>query len=118
MAENDAEEVPVGADEEQVERLVGSMSDRDAEYELDLRGLDHHHAHHAILNMFSKPFDRQRTVLIHLDPPDGRGGQSLFQPVATLLRDAISAGRVVSARPVSPEHGLGFRVTLPANQQG
>lgn len=96
-------------DEDDLRRLTGQA--RDAEFELDLRGLDVAHAGESVLRMLERArFREPRSVLIRLDPPEPGGGETLFQPIGRMLLEARRAGQLTRYSTLPPEAGLGFYV--------
>jgi len=83
----------------------------DAEYELDLRGLDAAHSVASVDRMLDRSrFRAARSVRILIDAPDGEGGTSHFQPIGRLLLDARKEGILEQMSTLPPEDTLGFRV--------
>lgn len=84
---------------------------REAEYELDLRGLDLPHSAASVERMLERSrFRAPRSVRILIDAPDGAGGGSHFQPLGRLLLDARKDGVLSAMTTLPPEDELGFRV--------
>lgn len=95
------------------ERLLRRLSDAgaDADYELDLRGLDRAHAEESVRRMLERTrFVEPRSVRIQLQPPPEGGGETLFQPIGRLLLEARRQAVLAGLSPLSPENGLGYRI--------
>ena len=91
------------------ERLLRRLSDvgADAEYELDLRGLDRVHAEESVRRMLERTrFVEPRSVRIRLQPPPEGGGETLFQPIGRLLLESRRQGVLSGLSPLSPETGV------------
>jgi hypothetical protein len=87
----------------------------EADYELDLTGVDREHARLAIERMLERQRfrDEGRSVVIRLDPAGPDSGETLFQPVGRQLLAAMKRGLVTHCSPLAPKHGAGFTVELP-----
>lgn len=97
------------ADHGELKPLFGES--REAEYELDLRGLDLLHASASVERMLERSrFRASRSVRILIDAPDGEGGTSHFQPLGRLLLDARKADTLTAMSTLPPEDELGFRI--------
>ncbi|MBO6561347.1 MAG: hypothetical protein JJ959_12465 [Nisaea sp.] len=97
------------ADHGDLKPLFGDS--RDAEYELDLRGLDLPHSAASVERMLERSrFRTPRSVRVLIDAPDGEGGGSHFQPLGRLLLDARKEGVLTAMTTLPPEDELGFRV--------
>lgn len=93
----------------QIKRLLGT--DTQAEYELDLQGLDRAHATESVSRMVERSrFLAPRSILVRLDPPPEGGGETLFQPIGRQLLDAKKAGFLSSLSPLPEPAGLGFHI--------
>ncbi len=90
----------------------------DAEYELDLRGLDLPHSIASIDRMVERQRfrDDARSVRIGLEPASENSGATLFGPVGRHLVDLMKRGLVVKTRPLANIDGGGFLVELPAGK--
>lgn len=83
----------------------------EAEYELDLRGLDMPHSVASTERMLERNrFRTPRSVRILIDAPDGEGGTSHFQPIGRLLLDARKEGILDQMSTLPPDDALGFRI--------
>lgn len=83
----------------------------EAEYELDLRGLDMPHSVASTERMLERNrFRTPRSVRILIDAPDGEGGTSHFQPIGRLLLDARKEGILTGMSTLPPEDVLGFHI--------
>ncbi|WP_193186465.1 hypothetical protein [Nisaea sediminum] len=97
------------ADHGDLKPLFGDS--RDAEYELDLRGLDLPHSAASVERMLERSrFRTPRSVRVLIDAPDGEGGSSHFQPLGRMLLDARKDGVLTAMTTLPPEDELGFRV--------
>lgn len=95
------------------ERLLRRLSEAgaDAEYELDLRGLDRAHAEESARRMLERNrFTEPRSVVVHLEPPPEGGGETLFQPIGRLLLEARRHGLLSGLSPLPREKGVGYRI--------
>ena len=95
------------------ERLLGALENgrSDAEYELDLSGLDLPHARESIRQMLERSrFRAPRSIALKLDPPPEGGGETLFQPVGRQLLEARRSGILSTLTPLPPEFGIGYRI--------
>ncbi len=92
--------------------------DGDAEYELDLRGLDLAHSLASIDRMVERQRfrDEARTVRIGLEPATAESGATLFGPVGRYLVELMKKGLVAKTRPLANIDGAGFLVELPAGK--
>ena len=105
------------ADHGELKPLFGKS--RDAEYELDLRGLDQPHSAASVERMLERSrFRVPRSVRILIDAPDGEGGGSHFQPLGRLLLDARREGVLSAMTTLPPEDELGFRVVTTGKPDG
>lgn len=97
------------ADHGELKPLFGES--REAEYELDLRGLDLPHSAASVERMLERSrFRSPRSVRVLIDAPDGEGGGSHFQPIGRLLLDARKDGILTAMTTLPPEDELGFRI--------
>lgn len=95
------------------ERLLRRLAEAgsDADYELDLRGLDRAHAEESVRRMLERNrFTEPRSIRIRLQPPPEGGGETLFQPIGRLLLQARRNGLLSRLSPLPPEKGVGYRV--------
>lgn len=95
------------------ERLLRRLAEAgsDADYELDLRGLDREHAEESVRRMLERNrFTEPRSVRIRLQPPPPGGGETLFQPIGRLLLQARRHGLLSRLTPLPPEKGVGYRI--------
>lgn len=92
--------------------------DGDAEYELDLRGLDLPHSLASIDRMVERQRFRNesRRVRIGLEPATAESGATLFGPVGRYLVELMKKGLVTKTRPLANIDGAGFLVELPAGK--
>jgi|TARA_S200002703_G_scaffold67164_1_gene58340 hypothetical protein len=83
----------------------------EAEYELDLRGLDMPHAIASTERMLERNrFRTPRSVRILIDAPDGEGSTSHFQPIGRLLLDSRKEGILTGMSTLPPDDALGFHI--------
>ena len=101
-------------DESTLRRLTGGSAQ--ADYELDLSGLDQAHALASIERMIERQRfrDEPRQVVVRIDPPSPGQGETLFQPVGRALLAYMKRGLVNSCRPLTTAEG--FNVALPGRQ--
>ena len=95
------------------ERLLRRLSaaGADADYELDLRGLDRLHAEESVRRMLERNrFTEPRSIRVQLQPPPEGGGETLFQPIGRLLLEARRHGLLSHLSPLPPEKGVGYRI--------
>ena len=98
---------------EDLRRLTGFHDQ--AEYELDLRGLDLAHARASVERMLERSrFRRPRSVVVRIDPASPVSGETLFQPIGRILLDALRADVATRCSPL-PEGAAGFWVQLKGN---
>jgi hypothetical protein len=92
--------------------------DGDAEYELDLRGLDLPHSLASIDRMVERQRFRSepRSVRIGLEAASAESGATLFGPIGRYLVDLMKRGLIAKTRPLANIDGGGFRVELPAGK--
>ncbi|TQV79572.1 hypothetical protein [Denitrobaculum tricleocarpae] len=103
-------------DERKLTRFLDVNSD--AEYELDLRGLDLPHSVASIDRMVERQRfrDDARSVRIGLEPASAGSGETLFGPIGRHLVELMKKGLVAKTRPIANIDGGGFRVELPAGK--
>ncbi|MEQ8394106.1 hypothetical protein [Thalassobaculum sp.] len=102
------------------ERLLRRLSEAgaDAEYELDLRGLDRVHAEESVRRMLERTrFTEPRSVRVRLQPPPEGGGETLFQPIGRLLLQARRQGVLNGLSPLSPEIGVGYWIETAGRKE-
>ncbi|WP_420402559.1 hypothetical protein [Nisaea sp.] len=105
------------ADHGDLKPLFGG--NRDAEYELDLRGLDLPHSAASVERMLEcSRFRAPRSVRVLIDAPDGEGGGSHFQPLGRLLLDARKDGVLSAMATLPPDDALGFRIVTTGKPDG
>ncbi len=95
------------------ERVLKRLSQAgvDADYELDLRGLDRAHAEESVRRMLERNrFTEPRSIRVRLQPPPEGGGETLFQPIGRLLLEARRHGLLSRLSPLPPETGVGYRI--------
>ena len=100
-----------------LKRLLGRRGESD--YELDLTGLDLAHAIGSVDRMVERQRfrDQERTVAIRIDPATPDSGETLFGRLGRHLLDLMRRGLIARVTPLSPEHGAGFDVILPAGKE-
>lgn len=90
----------------------------EAEYELDLTGLDLPHARESVARMLEwSRFRTPRAIAVRLDPPVAGGGETLFQPIGRLLLEARRSEVLSGLSPLPPESGIGFRIETVGNPE-
>ena len=95
------------------ERVLNRLSQAgaDADYELDLRGLDRAHAEESVWRMLERNrFTEPRSIRVRLQPPPDGGGETLFQPIGRLLLEARRHGLLSRLSPLPLETGVGYRI--------
>ncbi|MGO1119320.1 hypothetical protein ACTL6U_11465 [Rhodovibrionaceae bacterium A322] len=95
------------------QRVITRLMKRDsqAEWELDLKGLDKAHAEASVARMLERSrFKESKAVVLRLDPPVPGGQNNLFQPLGKLLLGALRQGWVRKVNPL--DAGAGFYVEL------
>lgn len=93
------------------ERLLDGLvaGPDDADYHLDLAGLDLPHAAESVRLMLERNrFRRPRAILVTVGAPQPGGGESLFQPIGRQLLDARRGGQVAAMKPITSDHGPGY----------
>ncbi len=87
----------------------------DADYEIDLSGLDLAHALASIDQMIERQRFREaeRQVRVRLDPATARSGETLFQPVGRHLLGLMKRELVLRCTPLAGDAGSGFLLVLP-----
>lgn len=96
--------------DERIVRLFGRNSE--AEYELDLKGLDRAHAEASVERMLERNrFRTPRSVRVIVDAPKGDGAESLFQPIGRMLLEARRVGVLSRLSTLPPDGERGFLLT-------
>ena len=105
------------AESRKLRRMLGGADE--AEYELDLTGLDLAHAIASIDRMVERQRFRGegRTVLVRLDPATASSGETLFRPIGQHLLGLLRHKLIVKCRPRAGDKGAGFFLELPAKRQ-
>jgi hypothetical protein len=99
--------------DEDIRRLTGFRDQ--AEYELDLTGLDLLHSKASVERMLERSrFRAPRSVVIRIDKAGPDTGETHFQPIGRQLVEAMREGIVLRCRPL-PEAGGGFWIQLAGN---
>lgn len=93
------------------ERLLDGLTagPDDAEYHLDLDGLDGPHATESVRRMLERNrFRQSRTILVTVGAPAPGGTDNLFQPVGRQLLEARRGGLIDAMKPITSDHGPGY----------
>ena len=102
-------------------RRLKRLLDRhgEADYELDLTGLDFAHASASIDRMVERQRFRDvgRSVVVRIDPATPESGETLFGRLGRHLLDLRRRGLVATLQPLDPRRGAGFNLTLPAGRE-
>ena len=103
------------------DRRLKRLLDRhgEADYELDLTGLDFAHASASIDRMVERQRfrDTGRSVVVRIDPATPQSGETLFGRLGRHLLDLRRRGLVATLQPLDPRRGAGFNLTLPAGRE-
>src|SRR3546814_2559787 len=98
-------------------RRLERLPDRrgEADYELDLTGLDLAHAIASIDRMVERQRFRDvgRSVVVRIDPATPESGETLFGRLGRHLLDLKRRGLIATLAPLDPSRGAGFNLTLP-----
>lgn len=109
---NDHDQTP-GQDQTPGEALFQKLGKgpTDADFELDLTGMDLAQAREALVLMLEQnQFLPVRSILVRLDKPAEGGGETLFQPVGRMLLEARRHGLLSTLSLLPPEDGIGYRL--------
>ena len=88
----------------------------DAEYHLDLDGLDAAHATESVRRMLERNrFRTSRTILVTVGAPTPGEGGNLFQPIGRQLLEARRAGGISAIKPITSDHGPGYWIRTTGN---
>lgn len=102
-------------------RRLTRLLDRqgEADYELDLTGLDFAHAVASVDRMVERQRFRDvgRSVVLRIDPATPDSGETLFGRLGRHLLDLKRRGLVATLAPLDPARGAGFNLTLPAGRE-
>ncbi|WP_227010125.1 hypothetical protein [Pelagibius marinus] len=106
-----------GSESRRLERLLDRQGE--ADYELDLTGLDLAHAVASVDRMVERQRFRDvgRSVLLRIDPATPDSGETLFGRLGRHLLDLKRRGLVATLAPLDPAKGAGFNLTLPAGKE-
>lgn len=106
-----------GSESRRLERLLDRQGE--ADYELDLTGLDLAHAVASVDRMVERQRFRDvgRSVVVRIDPATPDSGETLFGHLGRHLLDLKRRGLVATMQPLDPTLGAGFSVTLPARRE-
>src|SRR3546814_16994908 len=99
-------------------RRLKRLLDRhgEADYELDLTGLDLAHSIASIDRMVERQRFRDvgRSVVVRIDPATPESGETLFGRLGRHLLDLKRRGLIATLAPLDPYRGAGFTPPLPA----
>jgi hypothetical protein len=102
-------------------RRLKRLLDRhgEADYELDLTGLDLAHAVASVDRMVERQRFRDigRSVVVRIDPATPESGETLFGRLGRHLLDLKRRGLIATLAPLDPLRGAGFNLTLPAGRE-
>lgn len=106
-----------GSEGRRLERLLDRQGE--ADYELDLTGLDLAHAVASVDRMVERQRFRDvgRSVVLRIDPATPASGETLFGRLGRHLLDLKRGGLVATLAPLDPARGAGFNLTLPAGRE-
>jgi hypothetical protein len=93
------------------ERLLDGLiaGPDDAEYHLDLAGLDGAHAGESVRLMLERNrFRPARTILVTVGTPVEGAADNLFPPIGRQLLDARRTGLLDGMKPITSDHGPGY----------
>ena len=92
----------------------------EADYELDLTGLDFTHAVASVDRMVERQRFRDvgRSVVVRIDPATPDSGETLFGRLGRHLLDLKRRGLIATMAPLDPSRCAGFNLTLPAGKAG
>jgi len=103
------------------DRRLKRLLDRqgDADYELDLTGLDLAHTMGSVDRMVERQRFRDvgRSVVLRIDPATPDSGETHFGALGRHLLDLKRRGLVATLQPLDPARGAGFNLTLPAGKE-
>src|SRR3546814_17741226 len=98
-------------------RRLKRLLDRrgEADYELDLTGLDLAQAVASIDRMVERQRFRDvgRSVVVRIDPATPESGETLFGRLGRHLLDLKRRGLIATLAPLAPPPGAAFNLTLP-----
>lgn len=105
-----------GSEGRRLERLLDRQGE--ADYELDLTGLDLAHAVASVDRMVERQRFRDvgRSVVVRIDPATPDSGETLFGRLGRHLLDLRRRGLIATMQPLDPARGAGFNLTLPAGK--
>src|SRR3546814_13506494 len=102
-------------------RRLKRLLDRhgEADYELDLTGLDLAHSIASIDRMVERQRFRDvgRSVVVRIDPATPESGETLFGRLGRHLLDLKRRGLIAPLAPLDPSPGAGVNLPLPAGRQ-
>src|SRR3546814_12488727 len=102
-------------------RRLKRLLDRhgEADYELDLTGLDLAHSIASIDRMVERQRFRDvgRSVVVRIDPATPESGETLFGRLGRHLLDLKRRGLIATLAPLDPARGAGFNHALPARSE-
>jgi hypothetical protein len=106
---------------ESEDRRLKRLLDRhgEADYELDLTGLDFAHTVASVDRMVERQRFRDvgRSVVVRIDPATPDSGETHFGRLGRHLLDLKRRGLIATLQPLDPAHGAGFNLTLPAGRE-
>jgi len=101
-------------DDIDLKRLTGY--DDQAEYELDLCGLDLADAAESVKRMLERSrFREARSILVRIDPAGPDTGETLFQPIGRQLLAARKSGILRKLSPLPHHAGSGYYLVTMGN---